>query len=148
MTYCNSIVSFFSSFSRGDIIAILAIPIGMAFIVLWDRRKKRQDIIDAFTAPLLRLKTVIETKSIPSRDAYDEFISQFATHENAMSVIRNRMNDVTKSTFDNKWIEYKNERDQYKNYWDTNLKGKFSIHSHSEQLIVLINELIDNANKI
>ena len=58
------------------------------FIVWWDRRKKRREVIDAFIQPLLRLKTVIETNSIPPRDAYDEFISQFATHENSQVEIQ------------------------------------------------------------
>jgi hypothetical protein len=117
-------------------------------MVWWDRRKKRHEVIDAFIQPLLRLKTIIETKAIPPRDSYDEFIGQFPTHENSMSIIRNRMVDETRTSFDKKWEEYRTERDKYKNYWDTNLKGKFSVHKSSDQLNTTIDELIGIVNKI
>lgn len=149
MNYCNTIVTFFSGFSRGDIIAIVGIIIAVIFMVWWDTRKKRQDRIDAFIEPLLRLKTIIETKSIPDHAIYDGFITDlFSDQDKSMSTIRDRMDGGTKANFDKKWAEYKEEREGYKRYWDTNLKGKFSIHNRSNQLIVPINELINIAKKI
>ncbi len=152
MSYYKTIVTFLDNFSHGEIISILiAFIIFIAtiiFIIWWDRRKSRQNKVEAFIGPLLRLNTIIETKSIPDRASYGEFINQFAIQENAMSIIRNRMSSGTKANFDKKWAEYKEEREGYKSYWDTNLKGKLSVHKSSKRLKVLIDELINIANKI
>ncbi len=152
MIICNPIIAFFNDFSRVEIIAIIAILTAVVIFIahiFWDGRKKRRERIDTFIEPLLRLNTIIETKSIPDRVSHDGFITNlFAEQEGAMSVIRNRMDGKTKANFDKKWAEYKEEREGYKRYWDTNLKGKFSIHKRSDQLIVIIGELINIAKKI
>jgi hypothetical protein len=149
MTYCKSISEFLNGFSRGDIIAIIAIAIGIIFMVWWDRRKKRQSIIDVFTNSIVELKTVIETNSIPNRASSDVFFTNlFAKQDVAMSVIRSRLDVEAITEFDKKWEEYKEERERYNRYWNTNLKGKFLIHSYSNQLINITEELIKIANKI
>ena len=149
MAYCNTIITFFSGFNRGNVIAIAGIIIGIIFLVLWDIRKRRQDRIDTFIDPFLRFKTIFETKSIPDHASYNRFITNlFAEQDNAMSIIRNRMDGKTKTAFDNKWAEYKDERESYKRYWDTGPSGKVLLHVHSKQLIDRIDELIKIAKKI
>lgn len=148
MTYCN-IITFFSGFSRGDVIAILAIIIGIIFIIWWDTRKKRRDMIDAFIEPLLRFKTIFETKSIPDHASYNGLINNlFAEQESAMSIIRAKMDGDTKADFDKKWTEYKEEREKYKRYWDIGPSGKALLHIHSKQIIDRIEELTNIAKKI
>ena len=150
MSVWNYVVTFYNGCTRGEIIGIIAIIVAIILFIVgmrYDIRKTCRNRIDAFVEPLLRLKTIIETNSIPSRDSYDEFIGQFPTHENSMSIVRSRMDGETKATFDKKWAEYKEEREGYKRYWDTNLTGKFSIHKRSNRLIILINELIKIAKK-
>ena len=142
MLNCNAIVTFFNGFSRGDIIAIAGIIIAVIFI-WWDIRKRRQDRIDTFIDPFLRFKTIFETKSIPDHASYNRFITDlFAEQDNAMSIIRNRMDEKTKTAFENKWAEYKDERERYKRYWDIGPSGKALLHVHSKHIIDHIDELI------
>jgi len=65
-----------------------------------------------------------------------------------MSIIRGKLVGETITEFDKKWEEYKEERERYNRYWNTNLKGKFLIHGHSNQLKNITEELIKLAKKI
>jgi len=148
MCWRKHIVTFFSDFSRGDIIATLGCVGTILFIVWWDKRRTIANKINIFIVSLCELKTIIETKTIPEREDCKTFFGDlFIKQDGAMSVIRSNLKDSTKTTFDKMWAEYKNARDPYKNYRDTDLKGKFSIHKRSGQLISLIDELIKIANK-
>lgn len=144
MTWCKSIITFFSSFSQSDIITIAVCVVGIIFAIWRDSRKKNKERIDAFRKTLLPFKGILETASIPDHAAYnDGFITNlFSDQDKAMMIIRDRMNGKTKTELDKKWTEYKKERERYKYYWDTNLKGKFSLHKGSDKIINLIDEIL------
>ena len=89
-------------------------------------------------------KHLIETGSFPdARDNYPEFVTKlFADQDIAMTIIWGKMNGKSKTIFDQKWTEYKKERQDYKQYWDAKTIRTVQHRLGSNEMLNLINEIL------
>jgi hypothetical protein len=148
MNYCKIVVTFISEFSRGEIITLIGIIVGIIIPFVIYVRKNRRERIDAFLKTVLPFKGILETNSIPDHAGYDGFITNLISDQDkAMTIIRDKMNEKTKKELDRKWVEYEVKREGLKRYWETDLIGKVNIHRGSDSIIKLIDGIIKIVEK-
>jgi len=112
------------------------------------RNHKKREKIEAFREMLLPFKHILETGTFPDdRQNYGDFIKNlFADQDRAMIVIREMFSSKSRALFDQKWNEYKKEREEYnKPYWSAVIMQSVEHHMGFNNTLRLINEILDIA---
>ena len=154
MNYFKPYIEYFSAINRSDLLALIGIIVGIIgiiaviiFNIWWDNKKKKRKRFESFQTTLLPFKHLLETGSFPNdRDNYPEFMTKlFADQDIAMTIIWDKMKGKRKTVFDQKWTEYKKEREDYKQYWDAKIRRTVAHHMGSNEMLNLINEILEIA---
>ncbi len=131
------LISTYNYFGIGTLISILIFLFGWLLYI----QRERNNRFDAFKATLLPIINILKNKKLPARSEHFQLTNEmFAEQDKSMLAIKDRLTAKRQDIFNQKWDEYKKQREHYKErsfiaYWNFADQGK-------NETLNLINEIL------